>query len=180
MVKGKPLNFDRYQGASLNHPRPPAEPPVTRIARRRALPGQEAAYEAAIRDMFAAMQKFPGFRGADMIPPAEPGGAYQVIVKFDSERALQTWDESPQRAAFHRRARSVAEDEPEYRRLTGLEAWFAQLVVPLLQPLPFLPRTAVLTALIVATMTWVVMPRLTQLGWVRRFLNPPRKTSRPG
>ena len=199
MVKGKPLNFDRYQGASLNHPRPPAEPPVTRIARRRALPGQEAAYEAAIRDMFAAMQKFPGFRGADMIPPAEPGGAYQVIVKFDSERALQTWDESPQRAAFHRRARSVAEDEPEYRRLTGLEAWFAQpvvpasmhpprsrmavvtwlgifptvslmlwLVVPLLQPLPFLPRTAVLTALIVATMTWVVMPRLTR--WLRPWL----------
>ena len=104
--------------------------PVTRIARRRAMAGQEAAYEAVIRDMFAAMQKSPGFRGADMIPPAEPGGAYQVIVKFNSERDLQIWDESPARAAFHQRARAVAEDEPDYRRLTGLEAWFAQPVVP--------------------------------------------------
>jgi uncharacterized protein len=181
--------------------------PVTRIARRRAMAGQEAAYEAVIRDMFAAMQKSPGFRGADMIPPAEPGGAYQVIVKFNSERDLQTWDESPARAAFHQRARAVAEDEPDYRRLTGLEAWFAQpvvpasmhpprsrmafvtwlgifptvslmlwLVLPLLQPLPFLPRTAVLTGLIVMAMTWVVMPRLTKLAWVRRFLNPQAKS----
>ena len=36
--------------------------------------------------------------------------------------------------------------------------------------LPFLPKVALLTGLIVATMTWVVMPRLTKL--MRGFLNP--------
>ena len=100
--------------------------------------------------------------------------------------------------------KAVAEGEPEFRKLSGLEAWFEPAVVPAtmhpprvrmavvtwlgifptvsfflwfvlpwIQPLPFLPRTAVLTALIVVTMTWVVMPRLTRL--MRGFLNPPRK-----
>jgi len=47
-------------------------------------------------------------------------------------------------------------------------SFFLWFVLPWLQPLPFLPRTAILTALIVATMTWVVMPRLTRLlrGWL--------------
>jgi antibiotic biosynthesis monooxygenase (ABM) superfamily enzyme len=46
-------------------------------------------------------------------------------------------------------------------------------VAPYLQGLPFLPRTALLTALIVMTMTWGVMPRLTR--WMRGFLNPHAK-----
>ncbi|MFT3759060.1 antibiotic biosynthesis monooxygenase [Thauera sp.] len=44
------------------------------------------------------------------------------------------------------------------------------LVAPLLEPLPFLLRTALLTALIVVTMTWLVMPRLVRL--LRGFLDP--------
>ena len=84
------------------------------------------------------------------------------------------------------------ENEPEYRNLSGLEAWFTPAVVPasmhpprirmavvtwlgifptvslvlgliapLLMPAPFLLRTALLTALVVFIMPWVVMPRLT-------------------
>lgn len=175
--------------------------PVTRIARRRARPGRETEYEALIREMFGLMRESPGFLGADLLPPEEPGGDYQVVVRFASEAELQIWDASPARSALHHRIREVAENEPEYRRLSGFEAWFAPAVVPasmhpprvrmavvtwlgifptvalfqwllapLLQPLPFLPRVAVLTALIVAAMTWLVMPRLTRLmkGW----LNP--------
>jgi antibiotic biosynthesis monooxygenase (ABM) superfamily enzyme len=41
---------------------------------------------------------------------------------------------------------------------------------PGFQALPFLPRTAAFTALIVVTMTWVVMPRLTRV--MRRWLAP--------
>ena len=178
---------------------------ITRIARRRALAGKEADYEAVIRDMFACMRSCPGFLGAEMLPPEQPGGLYQIVVNFASEDDLLNWDESGARAEIHRRAARVAEAQPEYRRLSGLEAWFAQPVVPAsLHPprlrmavvtwlgifptvsfyllliqlwpgflqLPFLPRTAVLTALIVATMTWGVMPRLTRLSPVRRFLKP--------
>ena len=52
-------------------------------------------------------------------------------------------------------------------------SFFLYFVLPYLQGLPFLPRTALLTALIVMTMTWVVMPRLTR--WMRGFLNPHAK-----
>ncbi|WP_240794377.1 antibiotic biosynthesis monooxygenase [Azoarcus sp. DD4] len=175
--------------------------PVTRIARRRAKPGLEAEYEARVRRMFGAMREQPGFLGADLLPPEQPGGDYQIVVRFASEADLQAWDASPARAQSHGRLREVAEGEPEFRRLSGLEAWFAPavvpatmhpprarmavvtwlgifptvslvlwLVAPLLAAWPFLLRTAVLTALIVATMTWVVMPRLTR--WLRGWINP--------
>lgn len=178
-----------------------ASAPVTRIARRRAKPGHETEYESLVREMFAIMRPSQGFLGADILPPEEAGGAYQIIVRFASEADLQQWDASPARAAVHQRMRAVAEDEPEYRRLSGLEAWFTSAVVPatmhpprvrmaivtwlgifptvslvlwfiapLLQGVPFLLRTGLLTALIVVTMTWVVMPRLTK--FMRSWLSP--------
>jgi hypothetical protein len=154
--------------------------------------------------MFGQMRASKGFLAADLLPPEAPGGDYQVVINFASEADLAAWDACPARAAIHARMREVAEAEPEYRSLSGLEAWFAPAVVPAsmhpprarmavvtwlgifptvsfflyfvlpyLQGLPFLPRTALLTGLIVMTMTWVVMPRLTR--WMRGFLNPHAK-----
>ena len=176
---------------------------VTRIARRRARPGREAEYEVMLREMLAKMRAFKGFLGGDLIPPETPGEDYQLVVRFASEPELQTWDMSDARLELLERMKEVAEGEPEFRKLSGLEAWFEPAVVPAsmhpprvkmavvtwmgifpvvslylwlvslwpgFQDLPFLPRTAVFTALIVATMTWVVMPRLTRL--MRGFLNP--------
>jgi antibiotic biosynthesis monooxygenase (ABM) superfamily enzyme len=179
----------------------PPQAHVTRIARRRAKIGHEEEYEALIREMFAAMRDAPGFMGAQMITPETPEDDYQVIAHFRSEADLKAWDESPTRAALQPRLCAAGENEPEYRVLTGLEAWFGPqvvapsahpprtrmaivtwlgifptvslylwLVAPWLAPLPFLPRVALLTALIVLTMTWVVMPQLTRL--MRGFLNP--------
>ena len=177
---------------------------VTRIARRRARPGHEAEYESMLREMLAKMREHKGFLGGDLIPPEAPGEEYQLVVRFASEAELQAWDMSDARGALLERMKAVAEGEPEFRKLSGLEAWFEPAVVPAtmhpprarmalvtwlgifptvsfflwfvlpwIQPLPFLPRTAVFTALIVVTMTWVVMPRLTRV--LRGFLNPPRK-----
>ena len=178
--------------------------PVTRIARRRALPGREKEYEATIREMFAAMHPMSGFLGADLIPPERPGDDYQVVVRFACEAALQLWDESAERRRFHARLTGLTETEPAYRTLTGLEAWFTPPVVPpslhpprgrmtivtwlgifptvslylwlvgpLLADLPYLLRTAILTGLVVPTMTYLLMPRLTRLlkGW----LNPSKR-----
>jgi antibiotic biosynthesis monooxygenase (ABM) superfamily enzyme len=156
--------------------------------------------------MIERMRESPGFSHAELLPPEAPGGEYQIVVHFDSEDSLAAWDASAARAAVHARMRDVAEAEPEYRRLTGLEAWFAPAIVPAtthpprtrmavvtwlgiyptaafflwfvapwLAGWPFLLRTAVITALIVATMTWVVAPRLTRAmrGWLTAGQAPP-------
>lgn len=180
---------------------------ITRIARRRARPGHETEYEAMLREMLARMREHKGFLGGDLIPPETAGEEYQLVVRFASEAELQAWDMSEDRLQLLERMKDVAEGEPEFRKLSGLEAWFEPAVVPAsmhpprvrmavvtwmgifpvvsfylwlvslwpgFQGLPFLPRTAAFTALIVATMTWVVMPRLTRL--MRGWLNPARRS----
>jgi antibiotic biosynthesis monooxygenase (ABM) superfamily enzyme len=174
----------------MNAPAAPAAP-VMRIARRRAKPGCAEAYVALVQGMFADARQLPGFLGAELIAPAEDDGEYQVVFRFNTQSDMDRWDSSPQRALWHRRLRAVAEGDPEYRLLSGLEAWFALPQVPVGRPpqrwkmalltwlgifptvslllafvaphltdLPFLPRTAVITGLVVLIMTWGVMPRL--------------------
>lgn len=111
-----------------------ANAPIMRIAHRRAKAGCTDAYEALVRGMFADTQKFPGFLGADLIPPHQEGGEYQVVLRFATEADMERWDVSPQRALWHKRLRTVAEGDPEYRLLTGLEAWFTQPLVPTNHP----------------------------------------------
>lgn len=166
---------------------------LVRIARRRAKPGCSQGYEALVRGMFAEARQIPGFHSAELIPPAQPEGEYQVILRFSTAEGLAAWDRSPLRLEWHRRLAAVAEGPPEYRILHGLEAWFTGPIVPpshpvkarmafvtwlgifptvsvilgfvapYLEPLPFLVRVAVITGLVVLIMTWGVMPRLTRL-----------------
>lgn len=100
--------------------------PVIRVARRHAKPGCEPAYEALVGGMLQDTGKVPGFISAELLPPEEPGGIYQTIMRFESEGALETWNRSDDRRTWHQRIAAVAEDEPEYQHLTGLEAWFAR------------------------------------------------------
>ncbi len=145
--------------------------PVTRIARRHAIAGREAEYETLVREMFAIMQSAHGFLGADLLPPEQAGGAYQVIVRFVSEADLQQWDASPARAALHVRMREVAEDEPEYRRLSGLEAWFTSAVVPATMHPPRI-RMAIVTWMgifpTVSVVLWFIAPLLSGLPFLLR------------
>ena len=150
------------------------------------------------------MRQAPGFVRGELIPPAAPGGEYQVISHWQSEAAVQRWDNCRAHGDILQRMRAVAEAEPEYRVLTGLEAFFPMPVVPasmhpprvrmafvtwlgifptaafylwfvapLLGDWPFLLRTALVTLLIVYTMSYAVAPWLTK--WMKPFLNPPRK-----
>ena len=78
--------MDTKTTAATPTPTPPGH--VTRIARRRAKNGREAEYETLVREMFQYMRSHRGFLGAELIPPPEPGGEYQVVVNFASEADL--------------------------------------------------------------------------------------------
>jgi antibiotic biosynthesis monooxygenase (ABM) superfamily enzyme len=170
---------------------------VFRVVRRRAKPGCEKAYEELVRGMFDEASRFPGYVSANLIPPEKPGGEYQLIQQFATAADLERWNGSPARAVWLERLQPVAEGDPEYRLLNGLEAWFApaalpvaraprrwrmvvvswmgifptvalllSFVAPHLGALPFLPRTAIFTALVAGLMGYVVMPRLSRwMAW---------------
>lgn len=137
---------------------------VTRIARRRALPGREHAYEANVREMFDLMKHHHGFAGAEIIPPTSPGCAYQVVVNFDSEADLAAWDGSPDRKAIFSKMHDNAEGEPEHRRLNAMEEWFVGPSVPA-NTKPPRWKTAIVT--------WLgIWPLASLFIWLASFWNP--------
>lgn len=103
---------------------------VTRIARRRALPGHELEYEELVREMFGLMRTHDGFLGAELIPPSQPGACYQSIVNYASEADLAAWDKSSDRKHIFARMRHHAEGEPDHVRLDALQEWFIGPSVP--------------------------------------------------
>jgi antibiotic biosynthesis monooxygenase (ABM) superfamily enzyme len=107
---------------------------VFRVVRRRAKPGCALAYEELIRAMFAAASHFPGYLAAELIPPATPDAEYQIIQRFASADDLERWNRSEERATWLERLQTVAHGAPEYRLLTGLDAWFAPPAVPIATP----------------------------------------------
>ncbi len=145
--------------------------PVFRIVRRRAKPGFEQAYEALIRAMFAQASQFPGYQAAELIPPETPGGEYQIIQRFATEADMARWNSSDDRATWHDRLRVVAEGDPEYRLLNGLDAWFAPTIIPAAKP-PAKWRMTVVSWLgifpTVAVLLWFVAPLLAFLPFLLR------------
>lgn len=106
------------------------------MARRRARPGCAPAYEALAGGMLQDVAKVPGFLSAEVIPPAVEGGEHQTILHFASADGLAAWDHSPQRREWHRRLDVVADGDPDYQVLSGLEAWFARPELPATQQPP--------------------------------------------
>lgn len=106
------------------------EQTVFRVVRRHARPGCAPAYEALVAAMFDDARKFPGYLSAELIPPAAAGGEYQIVQRFATMADLERWHASDARAAWMEKISHVAEGEPEYRLLHGLDAWFGPTVLP--------------------------------------------------
>lgn len=139
---------------------------VFRLVHRRAKPGCAAAYEALVAAMFEDARRFPGFLSAILVPPENPAGEYQITQRFTSEADLERWQRSPERLAWLEKLAAVAEGEPEYRYLTGLDAWFAPAVGPVAALPPRWRMTLVSWLGIfptVALLQWIVGPWLQPL-----------------
>lgn len=139
---------------------------VVRIARRRAKPGCALAYEALVRAMIEDAQRFSGFVAGSLFAPPEEGGKYQVVMRFAAEAELQAWNQSTVRADWHEKLRAVAEGDPDYQMLTGLEAWFAPAIIPASAHPPRWRMTLVSWLGIYPTVSlllWFIAPLLS--GW---------------
>jgi len=170
---------------------------VTVVVTRRIKPGCEDAYRAWTKEITEVAARFPGHRGLVLQEPAAPGAPWTLAYRFDTGAHLDAWLASPERAAHVARADALAEDGHMHAQLTGLEAFFAPsstppprwkmalvtgaAVWPLAQLLsagaaavapdvPQLARSVVVTAAMVALLTWVVMPRLVRIlaPWLAR------------
>lgn len=171
--------------------------PVTIAVTFDVKPGHEAEFERWAHDITIASAKYPGQLGASWI---RHGGSYHVVYRFTDHARFHDWHGSPERASFLDRLRPIATlvtdehlsgletwfelpDQPGRpappRWKMVIATWIG--VFPLLAVLqwaigpqlvdwPLIVRVMLLTFIVVALMTYLVMPRLAQL--LRRWLYP--------
>ncbi len=168
--------------------------PVKIVLERLVDPGQDAAFRAWAEGFMAAAAVAPGHQGTSVLA-AGSGGAHLILLRFASAAEFERWRDSPAyRDALREADRSSRPSyDPQVR--TGFETWFTRPGAPppvprwkmalvtwlalmpqvialsfLLAPLrlPFLAGVALSTAIPVAMLTWVIMPRVTRAldGWL--------------
>jgi antibiotic biosynthesis monooxygenase (ABM) superfamily enzyme len=161
-------------------------------------PGREAEFEAATAQMLKEAETIPGAGHAHIVRPAAGSGSrdYGFIRTFATAADRDAFYDSDFYRGWDERLREFGEGEAKRRPLHGLEAFFREGggappkwkmalitwlgVTPLvylyslavrtfLAGVPTLLQLCVVTALVVATLAWVVMPLLVRLfaRWLR-------------
>ncbi|AVH56096.1 MULTISPECIES: antibiotic biosynthesis monooxygenase [Streptomyces] len=97
---------------------------VTVMVTRCVDPGHEEAFEEWARGILGAASRFPGSLGTGLLRPEQPGGPWNILLRFEDPASYRAWNESAERADWFARAgRHHAEDTR--RELHGMEGWFA-------------------------------------------------------
>jgi antibiotic biosynthesis monooxygenase (ABM) superfamily enzyme len=167
--------------------------PVTALVRRRIKPGQEAEFEALMQQFIAFVLQQPGHLGINILRGSPETREYTVLDRFATEDDRRRFTGSLEYQEWMQRLGAVSSDCPEVQELGGLAFWFdlphrpprrppkvkmAVLtllgVYPLSMWYPKLLNVAMpdaapwlrglaIAALIVVTLTWIVMPAFTRL-----------------
>lgn len=156
-------------------------------------------FEAGLRELISAAATQPGHLHAEVLRGARVDGSqdYHIVYRFADQPSLRSWEATPERNTLAARLDALATDAGRHE-LTGMEAWFdlpAHLppprakmalltwlgiwplvtaallwLAPRLSTVPLVARTAIITALLVLAMTYLVMPRLARLAapWLQR------------
>jgi antibiotic biosynthesis monooxygenase (ABM) superfamily enzyme len=171
--------------------------PVHVAITRRVLPGKEEEFKEALRRFMAESFVHDGVHGASILTSL-PGGDDReigILRTFKDEAERDAFYSSEHFLEWEAYASQLTE-EAVYRDLTGLEAWFrsplppprwkmavvtlcgvfpaslllAFAVAPWLTDLPVIARIFINAALMVALLTWIVMPVLTKMlkTWLKR------------
>lgn len=164
--------------------------PVHVAITRKVLPGKEDEFKDALRRFLGESFLHGGVEGAGMISPLPGTDGREIGI-------LRTFADEAERDAFYNSElfrnweayASTITEEPVYRQLNGLEAWFrapqpppkwkmavatlcgvyptslflAFVVSPLIQTFPLMARLFIIAASMVSLLTWVVMPQVIKL-----------------
>jgi uncharacterized protein len=161
---------------------------VTIVVSRTVFPGFEKEYDAWVRKLADEARKSPGNTGVTMlIPEPGKGGLHHIIFNFADEKSMHIWETSYERQklsheadAFSKRSRqmqtgletwfSIPEcpelDTPPHWKM-ALVTWIgvflcavglSKLIELFWKSPNFWAFNAVITLLLVSSLTWVVMP----------------------
>ena len=99
--------------------------PVSAVISSRVRAGQEAAFRAWEQRIASAQARSPGFQGYRFEPPI-PGvqDDWLAILRFDTERNLQAWLDSPERKNLLEEAAPFLDEFHARVVRTGFEQWF--------------------------------------------------------
>lgn len=171
--------------------------PVKIVIERRARPGAEEALRAWAERFVADASRSPGHEGGSVLS-APGSRSHVILLRFASAASMDAWQNSPAYGELIRAADQVSLPGEASQVRSGLETWFTLPDMPaptkpppkwkmavvtwvallpmvialayILAPLrlPFLAQASLSTAIPVAMLTWVIMPRLTRVlyGWL--------------
>ena len=171
--------------------------PIHVAITRKVLPGKEEEFKEALRQFLGESFLHGGVQGAALIT-ALPGSDNREIG------ILRTFADEAERDAFYNSQlfkdweayASTLTEEPNYRQLTGLEAWFRSpdppprwkmaiatlcgvfptslflsfVLGPFIQSFPTILRLLIIAMSMVCLLTWVVMPQVTKIlkPWLQK------------
>ncbi|TDQ07479.1 antibiotic biosynthesis monooxygenase [Pedobacter metabolipauper] len=170
--------------------------PIHIAITRKVLPGKEEEFKEALHKFLGESFVHGGVHGASMITalPNTDGREIGILRTFKDETERDAFYNSDQFRKWEAYASTLTE-EPVYRELNGLEAWFRSsaspprwkmaiitlcgvfptsiflslAVVPFIKDFPLLVRLFIIAASMVGLLTWVVMPVLIKV--MKRWIN---------
>lgn len=171
--------------------------PVHVAITRKVLPGKEKEFKEALHRFMGESFKHDGVHGASIItgPEGDDDREIGILRTFKNKKERDAFYQSEHFRKWEEYASTVTE-QPVYRELNGLEAWFRSsgapprwkmalitlcgvfptsvflnlVVGPLLKTLPLLVRLLIIAAAMVGILTWLVMPVLTRT--FKKWLKP--------
>jgi antibiotic biosynthesis monooxygenase (ABM) superfamily enzyme len=169
--------------------------PIHVAITRKILPGKEDEFREALRHFLGESFVHDGVHGASIITswPGADEKEIGILRTFADEAERDTFYKSKMFQDWEAYASTITE-EPVYRQLTGLEAWFRSpktpprwkmavltlcgvyptslflslIVGPFIQQFPIGIRAFIISVCMVGLLTWVVMPLVIKV--TRRWL----------
>ncbi|EHQ24878.1 antibiotic biosynthesis monooxygenase [Mucilaginibacter paludis] len=170
--------------------------PIHVAITRKVLPGKEQEFKDALHRFMGESFRHDGVHGASIIsgPEGDDDREIGILRTFKNKAERDAFYQSEHFKKWEEYASTITE-QPVYRELNGLEAWFRSAaapprwkmalvtlcgvfptsiflnlaVSPLIKDFPLLVRLLIIAACMVGILTWVVMPTLTRVlkKWLR-------------